>query len=54
MTALLIGIICLIGWAVLQFAVQPAGGLYHILLAAGVIILVRGIATSKWGMPDAP
>lgn len=52
MAELLIGILCLVGWAVLQFAVQPAGALYHILLAAGVILMVRGIATSKWGTPD--
>jgi hypothetical protein len=45
------GVICILAWGVLQFKVQPASGLYHILLAAGVILLVRGIAVSRWGTP---
>lgn len=52
MAELLIGVLALIGWGVLQFVVQPAGALYHILLAAGVMLVVRGVAKSPWGTPD--
>ncbi len=47
-----LGILCILGWALLQFKVQPTTGLYHILLAAGVILIVRGIAVSRWGTPE--
>ncbi|MEO5799898.1 MAG: hypothetical protein ABIZ70_00390 [Gemmatimonadales bacterium] len=52
MAELPIGILCLAVWAVLQFKVQPATAWYHILLAAGVILAVRGIARSRWGTPE--
>lgn len=47
-----IGIILVLGWGALQFLVEPTTGLYHILLAAGVILIVRGIALSRWGTPE--
>jgi hypothetical protein len=52
MFALPLGVLCILGWGVLQFAVQPATGVYHILLAVGVILIVRGIAVSRWGTPE--
>ena len=48
-----LGVILILGWAVLQFKLQPATGLYHILLAAGVILTIRGIVVSRWGTPEA-
>lgn len=51
MFELLLGAVLLVAWGVLQFAVQPATGVYHILLAAGVIFVVRGIVKSPWGNP---
>lgn len=48
-----LGVACILIWGVIQFAVQPAAGLYHILLAAGVLLTVRGIAVSRWGTPEA-
>lgn len=53
MSELLLGAVLLLVWGVLQFAVQPATGVYHILLAAGVILIVRGIVKSPWGTPPA-
>jgi hypothetical protein len=47
-----LGVVLLLAWGVLQFSVQPATGLYHILLAAGVILVVRGIVVSRWGSPE--
>lgn len=54
MVELPLGVACVLVWGVLQFAVQPATGLYHILLAAGIILLVRGIVVSRWGTPKSP
>ena len=45
------GILLLVLWVILQFVVQPATGFIHIALAAGVILVIRGIAVSKWGTP---
>jgi len=45
------GVVLLIVWVVLQFVVQPATGWIHVALAAGVILVIRGIAVSKWGTP---
>jgi len=47
------GIALLVLWAILQFVVQPATGFIHIALAAGVILVIRGIAVSKWGTPGS-
>ena len=44
---LLIGV-----WIVLQFVVQSTSGMIHLLLAAGVILVIRGIVVSKWGTPE--
>lgn len=51
MIEMVIGIVLLAAWGVLQFVVQPATGLIHIALAAGVVLVVRGIAIS--GKPSA-
>lgn len=47
MIELSLGVVLLVAWGVLQFVVQPATGLIHVALAAGVILVVRGIARSK-------
>jgi ABC-type amino acid transport system permease subunit len=47
------GILLLVLWVILQFVVQPATGFIHIALAAGVILVIRGIAVSKWGTPGS-
>ncbi len=44
MIELAAGFILLAAWGVLQFVVQPATGMIHVALAAGVILVVRGIA----------
>ncbi|MGH7594346.1 MAG: hypothetical protein ACRELE_10925 [Gemmatimonadales bacterium] len=46
------GLALLALWGVLQFVVQPATGWIHVALAAGVILVIRGIAVSRWGTPD--
>ncbi len=46
MIEMVFGIVLLAAWGVLQFVVQPATGLIHIALAAGVVLIVRGIALS--------
>lgn len=51
MLDLLLGAAMLIVWAVLQFAVQPATGMIHVLLAGGVVMLVRWVVRSGWGTP---
>lgn len=38
-----IGFILLAVWAYLQFVVQPVTGWIHLLLIAGVLMLIRGI-----------
>lgn len=38
-------------WVVLQFVVRPTTGWIHVALAAGVILVIRGIARSRWGTP---
>ena len=45
------GILLLVLWVILQFVVQATTGFIHIALAAGVILVIRGIAVSKWGTP---
>jgi hypothetical protein len=46
MIEMVIGIVLLVAWGVLQFIVQPATGVIHVALAAGVVLVVRGIALS--------
>lgn len=38
------GLVLIAVWIVLQFVVQPATGWIHVALAAGVILVIRGIA----------
>lgn len=49
MIEMILGVLVLAAWAWLQFVLQPATGLIHIALAAGVVLLVRGIATRSPG-----
>ena len=45
MRDLLIGLTLLAAWIVLQFVIQSTSGFIHILLGAGVVMVIRGIAT---------
>ena len=49
MVSFVIGLLCVAVWAVLFFVMQPATGMIHLVLVAGVALLIRGIATSRWG-----
>lgn len=39
-----LGALLLAAWAYLQFVVQPVTGWIHVLLIAGVLLLIHGIA----------
>jgi hypothetical protein len=54
MREFILGVALLVTWLVLQFVVQSTSSLIHIALAAGVILVIRGIAVSKWGTPEPP
>lgn len=43
MFELLAGLALTVIWGVLQFVVQPATGWIHVLLIAGVVLIIRGI-----------
>ena len=47
MIELIAGFALLALWIVLQFVLQSTSGFIHIALAAGVILVIRGIAVSK-------
>ena len=47
----ILGLVLLGTWIVLQFVVHATSGFIHIALASGVILVIRGIALSKWGTP---
>ena len=47
----ILGLLLLAIWIVLQFLVHSTSGFIHIALAAGVVLVIRGIALSKWGTP---
>ena len=47
------GVALLALWVVLQFVVQSTSGLIHVALAAGVILVIRGVVVSRWGTPGA-
>jgi uncharacterized membrane protein len=47
------GLALLALWIVLQFVVQATTGWIHVALAAGVILVIRGIVVSKWGTPGS-
>jgi hypothetical protein len=53
MREFILGIALIVIWLVLQFGTKSTSGFIHILLAAGVVLIVRGIAVSKWGTPGA-
>jgi hypothetical protein len=52
MREFILGVALLLVWIVLQFVVRSTSGYIHIALGAGVILVVRGIALSKWGTPQ--
>lgn len=39
-------------WGMLQFYKREPSGMIHILLALGVVLILRGIVTSRWGTPS--
>ena len=45
------GIVLLALWGMLQFFKEARSGMIHILLAVGVVLILRGIVTSRWGTP---
>lgn len=45
------GVMMVAIWGVLQFFETPSNGTIHILLAVGVVLIIRGIVTSRWGTP---
>ena len=49
----ILGLVLIGAWIVLQFVVKSTSGSIHIALAAGVILVIRGIALSKWGNGQA-
>lgn len=53
MIELVAGVVLLAVWGVLQFFVQPATPWIHVLLAAGVVLVVRGIVISNPGTPTS-
>ena len=53
MISILFGVGLLLCWGVLQFVVQPATGYIHLILAAGVIVIIRGIVLAS-GRSSAP
>jgi hypothetical protein len=52
MREFILGVALIVIWLVLQFIVQSTSGFIHIALAAGVVLIIRGIAVSKWGTPE--
>lgn len=44
-----LGLAILAGWAVLTFGVRPDTGWIHVLLIAGVLLVIRGIAGREPG-----
>ncbi|HEY4321098.1 MAG TPA: hypothetical protein VGM77_07940 [Gemmatimonadales bacterium] len=54
MWELIVGVVLVATWIVLQFVVQSASGLIHIALAAGVVLIIRGIARSRIGLARQP
>lgn len=40
-------------WGMMQFFQGTSSGTIHILLALGVVLILRGIVTSRWGTPRA-
>lgn len=47
MRDLIIGLLLIVGWGVVQFAVQPATGWFHVALIVGVLMVIRGVVTSE-------
>ena len=45
--SLIVGLLCLIGWIVLVFLHPVASGWVHLLLAAGVLLLLRRVVTGR-------
>jgi hypothetical protein len=49
----LAGLVLIVAWILLQFVQQATTGLIHLLLAAGVLLVIRGITKSRWANPDS-
>ncbi len=51
MLELIAGLLAVLFWGVLQFVVQATTGYIHLLLAAGVLLVVRGIVAMDRARP---
>ncbi len=47
------GIVLVALWGMLQFFRGTSSGTIHILLPLGVVLILRGIVTSRWGTPTS-
>jgi hypothetical protein len=47
------GLLLIAVWGILFFVARPATGWIHLALGLGVVLVVRGIAVSRWGTPPA-
>ena len=45
--SLIVGVLCLLAWIVLVFLHPVATGWVHLLLAAGVLLLIRRVVTGR-------
>lgn len=45
------GVVMVALWGMLQFFKGEPSGMIHILLAVGVVLILRAIVTSRWGTP---
>ncbi len=45
------GMVLVALWGTLQFYKGEPSGMIHILLAAGVVLILRAMVTSRWGTP---
>ncbi len=52
MRDLALGLLITLIWGVLQFATAYTAGWIHVLLIAGVLLIIRGIALAPAGKPS--
>lgn len=52
--SLIAGIVVMVAWIVLGFIVPVGAGWVHLLLAAGMMILVRAVVMARRGEPGKP
>lgn len=42
-----LALVCLAAWGILLFGIAPATGWIHVLLAAGCVLLARGLIVTR-------